>query len=240
MSFQGFPSGTRYTPVPNSLFGPLLEAIGDPAELKCILRVIWLLHHKKRHPRYVTGRELLADRVLLLGLKGQGVPVTEVISRGLRGGVERGTLLLVTVDRNGNRDEIYFLNDEAGKRAAAKMQGGDIVVQRDIPGEGAGDGPEGSQPNIFTLYEDNIGMLTPLLAEEIKEAEGDYPWSWIQEAFKIATTRNRRSWRYIEGTLRRWATEGKDDGEPGRYSQKTLSRKDLEEYLRSRGRLPES
>jgi len=67
--------------------------------------------------------------------------------------------------------------------------------------------------NIFALYEQNIGMITPMIAEELKEAERLYPPQWIEEAFKEAVTLNKRSWKYIARILERWASEGKDSGE---------------------------
>ena len=30
-------------------------------------------------------------------------------------------------------------------------------------------------PNIFTMYEENIGLLTPMIAEELRDAEKTYP-----------------------------------------------------------------
>ena len=78
-----------------------------------------------------------------------------------------------------------------------------------------------------------------ILAEELKEAEQNYPESWIEEAFNIAVKRNRRNWHYIEAILQRWATEGKNDGEPGRHPQKTDRKEYLKEYLRRRGGLPQ-
>ena len=250
MKFSGFPRGTQYTPVPNPLFGPLLEAIGDPAELKCTLRALWLLHQKKGYPRYLTAGELLSDRVLLIGLKGLDVPPPEAIRRGMRSAVERETFLSLSVtppkvppyqgEIQGGHEELYFLNDEGGRRAVTMIDQGDISIKGVVLREGVVGEPPGSRANIFTLYEENIGMLTPILADEMKEAEGSYPWPWIEEAFKIAVSRNVRNWRYIEATLRRWATEGKDDGESRRYSQKASSTEDPWEYLRRRGRLHES
>jgi DNA replication protein len=75
---------------------------------------------------------------------------------------------------------------------------------------------ESRQPpaiNIFALYEQNIGMITPMIAEELKEADRLYPPQWIEEAFKEAVTLNKRSWKYIARILERWASEGKDSGE---------------------------
>ena len=70
-----------------------------------------------------------------------------------------------------------------------------------------------SKPSdIFTLYEQNIGMLTPLIADELREAEKQYPETWIKDAIKEAVALNKRNWRYIARILEHWSTEGKDDG----------------------------
>jgi len=74
--------------------------------------------------------------------------------------------------------------------------------------------------NIFSLYEQNIGIITPMIAEELKEAERLYPRQWIEEAFKEAVTLNKRSWKYIARILERWASEGKDSGEYKRNIKK--------------------
>lgn len=74
-------------------------------------------------------------------------------------------------------------------------------------------------PNIFSLYEQNIGVLTPLIAEKLAEAEKAYPPEWVNEAFGLAVSNNKRSWRYIEVILKKWASEGRDNGEPKRRSE---------------------
>ena len=66
--------------------------------------------------------------------------------------------------------------------------------------------------NIFALYEQNVGIITPMITEELKEAEKLYPPEWIEEALKEAVTLNKRSWKYIARILERWASEGKDSG----------------------------
>ena len=224
--------------MPAPLLGPLLEDIEDVAELKCTLRALWHIDQKKGRLRCVTARELVSDRVLLVGLKGGPTPPSEAIRRAMESAVERGTFLAAS-GRDGSGDGLYFLNDEAGRRAFHKIERGDVDVDDTVLREGTVDGPPPSKPNIFRLYEENIGILTPLLAEEMKEAEASYPSPWIEEAFRIAVGRNKRSWRYIEATLKRWATEGKGDGESGRYSEKAAATEELVEYLRKRGRLPE-
>jgi DNA replication protein len=74
--------------------------------------------------------------------------------------------------------------------------------------------------NIFALYEQNIGLITPMVAEELKDAERLYPPEWIEDAFKEAAELNKRNWRYIARILERWASEGKDSGEYRRDAEK--------------------
>ncbi len=65
------------------------------------------------------------------------------------------------------------------------------------------------QPNIFVLYEQNIGLLSPMIAEELKDAAEHYPAEWIEAAFREAVLHNTRKWTYIRAILRRWETEGR-------------------------------
>jgi DnaD/phage-associated family protein len=64
------------------------------------------------------------------------------------------------------------------------------------------------RPNVFKLYEENIGPLTPLIADMLKEAEELYDEDWFEEAFTIAVTNNKRNWKYVEAILKRWKEEG--------------------------------
>jgi DNA replication protein len=110
----------------------------------------------------------------------------ETLRRALDSAVEHGALSHSTVDIDGVHEGVYSLTDDS-------RQLSDI--------------------NIFALYEQNIGIITPMIAEELKEADKIYPPRWIEEAFKEAVTLNKRSWKYIARILERWASEGKDSGE---------------------------
>ncbi len=216
VAFAGFPRKVRFTPVPSPLFGPLLEQIDDLAELKCTLRVIWLLHEKRGFPRYVTLADLLGDRVLAKGLRGDGDSPRGAIARGLGLAVERGTLL---ASESGGKERIYMLNTEADRKALGDMAGRPAKEARAPRSQPAPEYPV-ERPNIFSLYEDNIGMLSPMIAEDLKEAEEAYPEKWIEDAFREAVANNKRSWRYIETILERWAREGRSDGGPVGHPKK--------------------
>ena len=216
-AFSGFPAGkVHFTPLPSLFFSQLLPAIDDLAELKVTLHIFWLLHQKKGYPRYVSRRELEADGVLLGGLRGMGQEPKECLGQALERAVARGTLLHVTAlrpspdDLRPAQDDWYFMNTDLGRRTVEKIRRGELQLEAlVVPGEVH---LEVERPNIFVLYEQNIGLLTPLIAEELRDAEKTYPSDWIEEAFRIAVEHNVRRWRYVCSILERWATEGKDSG----------------------------
>jgi DnaD/phage-associated family protein len=86
------------------------------------------------------------------------------------------------------------------------------------------------RPNVFVLYEQNIGALTPMIADELRDAEQTYPVQWIEEAISLAVENNVRKWRYVLRILERWRQEGKQDGINRRDSQKALGRQIPDEY----------
>ena len=91
------------------------------------------------------------------------------------------------------------------------------------------------RPTIFDLYEQEIGMITPLIADELKDAEGEYPREWIETAVREAALSGKRSWPYVRAILRRWDREGKSDGKFGRNTKTRDPRRYIEEYERRRG-----
>lgn len=214
--FAGFPAGRkRFTPVPDLFFSELLPHIDSMAELKVTLHVFWLVHRKKGPLRCVSREELVHDGVLLRGLKMPGRSPEAMVDEGLEKAVVRGTLLhLSTRTESGNEQDWYFINSEEGREAADGVRRGELELALYTVLEEPQ--VEVERPNIFVLYEQNIGMLQPMIAEELQEAEQSYPAAWIEEAFKIAAEQNVRKWRYVRAILERWATEGKDDGEAGR------------------------
>ena len=59
-------------------------------------------------------------------------------------------------------------------------------------------------PNIFKLYEQYIGALSPMIVDELKEVEQEYPPEIILNAFRSAAENNKRSWRYVNKILLDW------------------------------------
>ena len=224
--FGGFPGKMRFTPIPNLFFSSVLPQIDDLAELKVTLHIFWAVYQKRGYPRFVTYRELLSNPVLMKGFESDGSP-DELLQRSLDQAVSQGTLLHLALERDGDVDDLYFVNTEADRRAIDRIESGELNLGGLVKREPCL--ASGERPNIFALYEQNIGMLSPIMAEELKEAEKLYPASWIEDAFREAVDLNKRNWRYISSILKRWAAEGKDDGEHRRHSK---AESDPEEYYR--------
>ena len=217
MAFGGFPARVRYTPVPNTVFGPILEEIDDLAELKCTLRAIWLLNHKRGYPRLVTLDELQSDRTLVRSMPPSGVPGHVEVERGLARAVRRGSLATGLLKGRARPQRVYVLNSEPHRRL---LQG--IADLDEAPAGEAAEEPERDRemrPNVFALYEDNIGIISPMVAEDLRESERLYPESWLEDAIREAVAQNKRSWRYVQRILERWEREGRGDGEPGRHTE---------------------
>ncbi len=240
--FPGFPSGKNpFVPVPEVFFTVLLPEIEDSAELKVTLHLFWLFAQKQGDHRCASGRELLADRVLMRGLKRRGDPrpPEERLRQGLEQAVARGSILRVQLrllSEGNNQAEIidwYFFNTPRSRKAVADMQGGEMIPARLLnPGHERTELEEQSEvaipasrpassreyetalvlverPNIFVLYEQNIGLLSPLIADELRDAADRYPAEWIESAFREAVQHNKRKWSYIRAILRRWEAEGR-------------------------------
>ena len=207
MGFSGFPSKVKFTPVPNQVFNQILEPIQDLSELKCTLRIIWLLHLKKDYPKYISHAELLADGVLARGLS-DGISVDQsIVEKAIDLVVKRGTIIKLSKGKADSTTTIYFLNTETHRKQIEQFNLDEIDTNDPAPFSGPM-----KKPNIYTLYEDNIGMLNPMIAEELKEAESRFPRQWIEDAVRESVKGNKRNWRYIFSILERWESEGRDDG----------------------------
>jgi DnaD/phage-associated family protein len=207
--FNGFPAGElRFTSVPDLFFARLLPQIDSLVELKVTLHFMWV--HYRQARQAISCSELLTDETLVQSLALIDENVEESLIQGLDRAVQRGTLLHVQVEDETGPQDLYLLNSERGRQAKAKFEAGEVGV---VAMSGAEMAASARRPNIFELYEDNIGLISPILADELKDAEATYPPHWIEDAFKIAVENNVRKWSYIRAILERMATAGREGTE---------------------------
>ena len=227
--FKGFPAKIQFTPLPNVFFSALLPQISDITELKVTLYLLATLYRRRGYPRFVSLGELLGSTSLMRSLSWADEVPAEALARALEMATKRGTILHLALDRDGASEDVYFLNTESDRETVAKIQSGELSLP-DLKARGQGYLETEELPDIFTLYEQNIGMLTPMIAEELKEAERLYPADWIRDAVREAVTQNRRKWSYISAILERWSSEGRESGAHRRDSKK----QDPNKYIKGR------
>ena len=68
--------------------------------------------------------------------------------------------------------------------------------------------PSADYQRIRATYEQNFGLLTPILSDRIKQAMTTYPAEWLLVAMERAVSAEKRRWDYVEGILRNWQVEG--------------------------------
>ena len=138
------------------------------------------------------------------------VPLQE-LEKGLALAVDRGSLLRLDVERGAVSEALFTTNTPANRRAFEQIRDGRMPLGRPVPPVAGA--PASQRENVFHLYEANIGPLTPLVAEELKEAEQLYPYEWLEEALREAALQNKRSWRYIQRILEGWTSQGREPRE---------------------------
>lgn len=86
--------------------------------------------------------------------------------------------------------------------------------------------------NITKCYEENIGMITPAVAEELFSYLDDMEDELIIKAIKIASIRNKRSMIYVKGILNDWVRKGyKVIADIQEENKKSKREKEIEEWL---------
>lgn len=211
--FQGFPGISRATTIPNLFFTAVLPDLESPAELLAFLWVSRITQERKADERFVTEDEIWAYP----GARGSFEHLggdREGLTQALDALVRQRALLALSLAAAGGEERLYFVNNPASRRLIARARGGDLQLRPAAiiqpPHE------PGERPNIFRLYEEQIGTITPMVGDKLIEAEERYSPEWIAEAFREAAELNVRSWRYIERILIRWAEEGRSYETPGR------------------------
>ncbi len=243
---DGFPRGVQFTPVPNPLLASLLEEIDSLDELKVVLRTIHGLHKQRKVPASISFSELYSDRTVAAMLSASGSELEGLVDSAIESASDRGILLVLD---GGNGQNSIYLNTEPVKRALVR-QGIDISNKSaNASAKAAETWPDAvaalPKQDAVTFYEQNIGAMTPIVADNLHAALEEHPEDEVRLAIRKAAEANARSWNYIAAILRRWATEGRpeelDDGRDGtaeRDLQEDRSDQFYEEYLerqRARG-----
>lgn len=227
---KGFPMPDDFatTRVPNAVLGRVLTNINDADEIKLILRAIWLFEHQRGYPRYITHDDLRRDRVLSVV-----IPDQSDFDRILKSAVERGVFVEVSINDN----ICLMFNTESARRASIEVSPTANDLNTDNNGWETPAASTGSA-DAFRAYEENIGILSPMIRQSILAALEDFTDEDITRAVRIAVENESRSWSFVAGVLRRWARDGipheRTDGTARRESdERDFSEDQLNRYIDS-------
>lgn len=207
--FPGFSEKQlKQTKIPEIFFQEILPNIDHLGELKLTLYIFWRLSRMEGTFKYLTRRQIIEDQRFMKCLGNSPAEAQTFLDGSLESAVTRGTFLKAVLEMDAGTEILYFLNSPKGLAAVEAIgsgqwhAGGEAHQPQEILP---------AAPNIFQLYEDNIGPLTPMIADAIGDTQDTYPNNWIEEAIQIAAENNKRSWKYIEAILKRWHQEGKHE-----------------------------
>jgi len=193
---QGFQRDVQQLALPVDFLERLAGSTLDRAGILVVLNLFALLGSEQNVA--VESMVLAEAGEMLLGGK-------EAYQHGLDQALEAGFILSFA---DGQSQQVYWLpGTPKGRNLLAKLQlgeeslAGEKIVAR-LPLE--------QRPNIYKLYEANIGPLTPMMAEMLREDAEQYPYDWIEDAVAEAVERNKRSWRYVRAILSAWKERGRD------------------------------
>lgn len=225
---KGFPLSDNYatTRVPNAILGRVLANVEEPDVVKLVLRTVWHLDRQRGYPKFITREDLRTDRVLSRILTDD-----TRFERALQGALSCNVLIEVVIDQR----TYLMLNTATAARAAVGTTASRDARDHDENGWGT-PATVGSQSDAFRAYEENIGILTPMIRENILAALEDFTDEDITHAVRIAVENESRSWSFVAGVLRRWSKEGipndRRDGKSGAESERSrVPETELRKYL---------
>lgn len=211
MTFKGFPSDKNHSSsIPEIFFSELLPEIDSPGELKVLLYAFWYLGKIEQDPAFITHQQFSDDTKFMAGLAKNNTEAIKILKESLESCIKRQTLLVAYPSENKIDEGIFFINNVKGRAVILAIEKGrwnpdvkgHIEVALDM-----------QRPTVFQLYEQNIGPLTPMIAEDLKDAEKLYPAEWLEEAIRIAVQNNVRRWKYVESILKSWKEKGRNEAD---------------------------
>jgi len=198
--------------VPDLLFSKFMPQLGNATALAVLLQSFWRINRRRQgSPPAVRADDLVADGGLRSFVEGLGVSEREIgpeLSSAIELLVKRELLIEAWTAGESGPVRWLFINGTEGRQAYDSWRQGGLVLPDTIAPT---TDVRGDRPSVFALYEQNIGVVTPMLAEELRSALEKYPESWIEDALRLAVENNARSWSYAHAILERWWREGRTD-----------------------------
>ena len=89
-----------------------------------------------------------------------------------------------------------------------ELRAAESVVESESVYESESAVASASAQSVFRVYEEEIGALTPLIAQSLEDDVLEHGESWVCEALRIASQNGKRSYAYAAAILKRWKVDG--------------------------------
>ena len=191
----------NYTQVPNDYFDLVMEM--TEAEIKIISVLIRQTFGYHRDEIKMSVRELA--NATNMSTSSVWVGAEKLEARGL---IERSV-------SNNTTATIWtvVISDTKLYRQIVKTVSNDSEENEPLPLKRKKEKKE-EDVDFSTLaraYSSEIGLLTPMIADELREAITAYPMQWTLDAIHEAAIQNKRGWKYILAILTRWKAQGNQE-----------------------------
>ncbi len=199
--------------LPTSFLTEIAPNITSIEELQVSLAIFRLLSAAGGFNEPLAEKTIERDRLLRSALRVDGSPRAPDtrIAKGLDLAIARGTLIRLMSSESQKQAAFLYLNTPENRSSVRLMETGALAAPRSLWPDESPPTIAIDRPNAFRLYEQNIGPLTPLIADQISRAIEDFPDDWIEDALSEAVAYNRRSWRYVARILENWQSYGRQD-----------------------------
>jgi len=226
--FKGFsPRPDQLISLPAEFFSEILPLVNDLCTLKVILFAFNKIVSSEEQFPFLSHSSIMNDQNVLSLCGVSPEEQRSNLLKALANCCDLGVLLHAPIENSDERDILYFINSPRGQKAVEAVQAGTFsynpVKKNAIQLT--------TLPNIYRLYEENIGPLTPIIADSLSEIENEYSPEWIEAAFQEAAKSNVRNLRYIEAILKNWQEVGKNVRTNRRRSQKSSEEHDPDRYI---------
>ena len=196
-------AANQLVPLPADFITRVMPQITSMLELKVTLHLFALVTRQTSRPRRVSWDALVTDEILAQSLQVVAVHArpSDLLAEGLGLAVKRGTIMhVVRPDAHGRAINWYLVHTAANLAWAQRHDASAEPSAELLP-----------IPSIVAVYEQHIGVVTPMILAELQRAEAQYPATWLPDAIREAVLANVRSWRYIAKVLARWSKDGRGD-----------------------------
>ena len=199
--------------VPRALLDRLITTRASVEEHRIVLLLV-LLTRTGKADAAISEDAFATDSMVLDAGKVDGTPIAmpDWPFPALEQAVAHGTILRFVVESQAGSRNWLLLNTVENARLVARMAEDPEAVPEMFWIDESRPHVHVDKPTVFRLYEQNIGPLTPMIADRLIKALETYPPDWIESALEEAVAYNRRNWRYIARILENWEA----DGPPGR------------------------